>query len=258
MVTRAMEQSEPLCQELQMRGAEARIIPLLTFGPPKDPAPLDAALRDLAQFDWLFLTSQNAVRALVERCKVLGLPFPLAAGSMRIAAVGAVTAAAAEEAGWRVSYVARTQQGVALADELGPQLTGCSVFLPRSDRAKPELLRALHRHGARITEAIAYRNFRPTEAGEQWIAEFARGDLDAILFFSPSAVRHFVELIGAWRLREMQAHVTCAAIGPVTAAALREAGVERIVVSHHATVSGILEALSQYWSKESQFGVKPG
>jgi len=48
------------------------------------------------------------------------------------------------------------------------------------------------------------------------------------------------------------------AIGPVTASAFRAAGVERIIVSQQASVSGILEALSQCWSQEMQLGVKLG
>ena len=60
------------------------------------------------------------------------------------------------------------------------------------------------------------------------------------------------------RLRQVSARVTCVAIGPVTASAFRAAGVERIIVSQQASVSGILEALSQCWSQEMQLGVRLG
>lgn len=212
----------------------------------------------LGAFDWLLLTSQNVVRALVQRCRSLGLAFPPPCGSMRIAAVGKGTAAAAEQAGWQVAYISRAQQGLALADELGPQLTGRSVFLPRSNLANPELPAALRRHGARVTEVVAYRNLLPRPTGEDSFAEIARGEVDAILFFSPSAVRHLAARMGAVRLQELPTHVTCAAIGPVTAGALREAGIERIVISREATVSGILEALVEHWAQAPHAGAKQG
>lgn len=44
VVTRAREQSEHLCRELDARGAIVRIIPLNSFAAAEDPAPLDAAL----------------------------------------------------------------------------------------------------------------------------------------------------------------------------------------------------------------------
>lgn len=258
VVTRTREQSEHLCRELDARGATVRIIPMISFAAAEDPAPLDAALCNLAQFDWLLLTSQNVVRALVQGCRSLGLAFPPPSGSMRIAAVGKGTAAAAEQAGWQITYISKRQQGLALADELAPQLAGRSVFLPRSALANPDLPGALRRYGARVTDVVAYRNLRPTPTGEGGFAEIARGDVDAILLFSPSAVRHLAICIGADRLRELQQRVTCAAIGPVTAGALREAGIERIVISREPTVSGILEALVEHWTQGAHTGVKQG
>jgi uroporphyrinogen-III synthase len=46
---------------------------MIAFHPPSDFAPLDKALRDLRSFDWLLLTSANAVRALLERSRSLAV-----------------------------------------------------------------------------------------------------------------------------------------------------------------------------------------
>lgn len=256
VVTRAADQSEQLCRELEARGAAIQIIPLVSFAPPQDFAPLDAALRHFAEFDWLFLTSQNVGRALVDRCKALKMPFPWKNATIQVAAVGVATAAAATQAGFRVHHVAKTQMGIALAQELGGRLAGRRILLPRSNRANPGLPEALRGHGANVTEVVAYRTLRPTGAGQERIREIARGDADAILFFSPSAVHHLAENLGANRLQELQMRVTCAAIGPVTAAALREAGIERVVVSREASISGILDALAEHWSQGTPAGVK--
>ncbi len=258
VVTRTLEQSELLSRELEARGATVRLVPLIRFAPPEDPAPFDAALRALAKFDWLLLTSQNVVRAIVDRCKSFSLSFPPERMPRHIAAVGLATAAAAEKAGMKVDHIARGQRGFALAEELAPQLLNCAVLLARSDRANPDLPEALRQIGASVTEVVAYRTLPLAGAAERILDEIVRGEIDAVLFFSPSAANHLVEKIGKDRLRQVSARVTCVAIGPVTASAFRAAGVERIIVSQQASVSGILEALSQCWSQEMQLGVKLG
>ncbi len=73
IVTRAVEQSESLLQALSENGAIPVLLPMVSFSPPDDPAPLDEALGHLRQFDWLFLTSQNALRALEGRCAILNI-----------------------------------------------------------------------------------------------------------------------------------------------------------------------------------------
>jgi len=256
VVTRAAAQCAALCRELVARGATPLVLPLVAFAAPENTAPLDAALRELAEFDWILLTSQNAVQALAARCETLDISLAAAAGSLRIAAVGPATAAAAEKAGLKVAHVAATHHGVALAEELGGQVRGCRIFLPRSDRANPALPEALARLGARVTEVVAYRTLAASPAEEEARRQMERGEAEAVLCFSPSAVQHLADLLGAERMRALQKQMVFAAIGPVTAAALRKAGVEHVVVAPDASVPGILAALAAHW--QAHAGVRQG
>jgi uroporphyrinogen III methyltransferase/synthase len=147
-----------------------------------------------------------------------------------------------------VEYVAVTHNGVALANELGSKVQGAKALLPRSDRANPDLPAALKRYGAQVTEVIAYRTVRPTESHQDSLKRIAAGQADAILFFSPSAVQHFAELVGAEKFRALQDTLAIAAVGPVTAKALREAGVERVVVSADTTTVAVVEALEKHFA----------
>ena len=74
------------------------------------------------------------------------------------------------------------------------------------------------------------------------------GQADAILFFSPSAVQHFAELVGAEKLPKIQDRLAITAVGPVTAKALREAGVERIVVASDTTTASVIDALEKHFA----------
>jgi uroporphyrinogen-III synthase len=157
-----------------------------------------------------------------------------------------------------VAYVAVTHSGVALANELGSKLQGTRVLLPRSDRANPDLPAALTRFGAQVTEVIAYRTLRPAETDQDGLEKILNGQADAILFFSPSAVQHFAELVGATRFDELQGKLAVTAVGPVTANALREAGVKRAVVAQDTTAVSVIEALEVHFAaaKAAPAGVK--
>ena len=74
LVTRAAHQAGKLSGGLRALGAEPVEVPVLEIHPPVSFGPLDAALRELASYDWLILTSTNAVHALVERAAALGIP----------------------------------------------------------------------------------------------------------------------------------------------------------------------------------------
>lgn len=252
VVTRAAEQTDSLCRELQTRLAVPILFPLIGFAPPDDFAPLDSALRDLSQFDWLFVTSQNVLRVLLERSAALALSLREAARGLRVAAVGPSTANAAKDAGLSVTHVAANQSGLALAEELEAELLGCHVFLPRSDRANPDLPEALRRFGVEVTEVIAYRTVRPADPDPVTLAQLSNGEADAVLFFSPSAVPHLKELLGEPQFRALQEKAIFAAIGPVTARSLRDAGVERIVSAAETSASAVVGALEEFFTSANR------
>jgi len=259
VITRAAVQSEALARELSARGAIPVVLPLVSFADPEDFAPLDAAITEIQRFDWIIFTSAQAVRAVVKRGEELKRSLIQSGSKLRIASVGPVTAEAVRQARLRVDYVAETHTGAALAEELGNRLQGAKVFLPRSDRANQGLPPALKRHGARVTEVIAYRTLRPTDVDQRNLGRISEVAADAVLFFSPSAVQHFAELFGGQQLRALQDKLAVMAVGPVTANALRGAGVRRIVLAKETTAGSVVEALEEYFAgtvKQAQAGAK--
>jgi uroporphyrinogen III methyltransferase/synthase len=260
IVTRAVEQSENLVAELRKNGATTVLVPMVSFAPPEDIAPFDEVLRNLHSFHWLFLTSQNAIRAIQDRSLSLELSMLEMMRGVQIAAVGPATAEAAEEAGLKVTYVAQKHQGVALAQELAERVKGQRVLLPRSDRANQDLVELLNKLGAPVTEVIAYRTIRPAEDEiAKYASEIERG-ADAILFFSPSAVRHLQDIVGAAKFVILSRAAAFTAIGPVTEKALRAAGVQRIISAKDTQVMAVIDALIDFFSASNQLqaGAKRG
>ncbi|HUL16792.1 MAG TPA: uroporphyrinogen-III synthase [Terriglobales bacterium] len=260
LVTRVAEQAEPLCRALELCGATAIVLPMVEFAAPDDYAPLDAALKGIAEFRWLFLTSQNAVRALAERSAELNISLPGAAREVRIAAVGPATADAATKAGLRVTYTALKHRGTSLAAELASEVPGWRVLLPRSDRANPVLPEMLRKMGAEVVEVIAYRTINAAETSESQRALSGSliGDVDAVVFFSPSAVEAFIQREhGGDILSAAATHqdkFAIVAIGEVTATALRKSGVHRPIVAADTSVDAVMNALKDFFAAQSEFG----
>lgn len=249
VVTRASAQSEPLAQALQEKGAVPVLVPLVAFGPPDDVAALDEAIRQLGQYEWMFVTSQNALRALQERSQFLQLNLAQALKRVRVAAVGPATGEVLENAGVKVAYVAGKHLGVALAEELAEEVNGKKVLLPRSDKANPELVKRLVELGAQVQEVVAYKMIRPDAKDVAKVEAMAREGVDAVLFFSPSAVHHLQEMLGTEKFLELSRTAVFAAIGPVTEEALRRLKVERVVLAGDTTLAGVLAALTDFFSQ---------
>ena len=158
---------------------------------------MDAALDQLEHFDWIIFTSENAVRAVVKRASVRGNLRNVAGRRSRAAAVGPTTAAAAERAGFFVDYRAKTHSGAALANELGERAEEPELFFCRAATARIPICPGLLRnYGAKVTEAIAYRTVTPVNLDREKSRPSSNGETDALLFFSPTAVEHFVGIVG--------------------------------------------------------------
>lgn len=241
VITRRPEQGQDLRLRLEERGAVVLELPGLEIAPPEDPGPLDEALRRLERFDWVGFTSANAVRAVGERLRALGLAVEIGRRGPRLAVVGAATAAAVREVfgGEEVSLRPEPDAGGgagALALALsGRGVSGARILLPVSSRGRPELERGLAEAGALVERVVAYETRVPAGASAA-LEDCLRRNPDLFVFASPSAIDG---LGGALRLRGRRAVV----IGPTTEAAAREAGLEVAAVAPEPSPSGLLQAV---------------
>jgi uroporphyrinogen III methyltransferase/synthase len=259
VVTRTAEQARELVRRLEQLGAEVLLLPAVTFGDPQDTAPLDQAILSLRDFDWILFTSMNAVHFFSKRCRMRGdnNGWPLLAARPLVAAVGPATATAAEEEGLRVEYVASQFRGEALAAELGARLAGKRVLLPRSDRAGSDLPAALRAGGAEVVDVIAYHTGLPRSFDRRISDAIRRGQVDVVSFFSPSAFHPVMDLVGLETLRRLAGQVVLAAVGPVTARAIRRVGLPVEIEAQEATAAALVAAICNYFVPRLSSGVKP-
>jgi uroporphyrinogen-III synthase len=245
-VTRAPGQARELLELLRSRGAEPVACATIDIAAPIDGyAALDEVVRSIDRYDWVAFTSQNAVRAFADRAATLGIALP---ATTRLAAVGGVTARAASERLRPVDFVPSSTQAESLAAEM-EGVVNRRVLFPRGDLAGDTVGRVLRSRGATVDEVVAYRTI--PGSGTRELAEMVRGgDVDAILFMSASSVRHLLDALdlgGAAQLAARTRAVIC--IGPETARAARDAGVEVSAVATDRTASGVVDAL-EGWFRE--------
>ena len=249
VITRPVELSHSIAEALRARGAQPILLPVVCIEPPLDFGQFDDALRDLQnhKFDWLIFGSQNAVHAVADRARTLGMDLTKLAGSLQVAAVGKITAAAAEKAGFRVSLTGKGT-GTDLIAELAPDMHKKHVFLPRSDRAGAAHFAQLHQAGAYVREFVAYRTV-PCGAFDPAVMD-AEAHADAILFFSPSAVHAFNELIHSEVLPPVPDSTGIGAIGPMTGENLvKEAKMRCDFQANEPTIAQVIAVLEDFFKK---------
>jgi uroporphyrinogen III methyltransferase/synthase len=245
LVTRAQDQAGEMLLALAAAGAETVHIPLIRLVAPEDPAELDAALDRLDGYDALLFTSANAVRFFVEHAAARGRdPAGFVA---QVVCVGPRTAAAAARKGLPVHRVPKHRfdaEGMLAEIEKHLGSAGRRFLLPRAEGARELLPERLRAAGGHVDVVTVYRNVPAEVDASALRARLVAGDFDALTFTSPSTARNFAALLDA-SARTAAKRCLVAAIGPVTAEALRHEGLAPDVCPARADAAGLVEALAE-------------
>lgn len=236
VVTRRPGQSAGLVDRLRERGATVLEVPAIEIVPPADPGPLDAALGGLDRYDWIVLTSPNAVAAVLTRLTVLGL-YPRLSQHAKLASVGPATTIALRSSFPEDKVVLEPQEfraeGLLSAFALR-SMAGQRVLLPTSTLARDTLAEGLRRQGAEVEVVAAYATVEPAGL-EAAVARCLEGGFDLALFASPSAVEAFARAAG-----ERAKGLKVAVIGPTTEATALAHGLDVRAVASPSTVEALV------------------
>jgi uroporphyrinogen-III synthase len=236
VVTRTAEQADEFADKLVAAGFAP--LPFPAIGLEALPSgPLDAALDELASFDWLVFTSGNGVDFFFRRLEERGLKpsWP------RIAAVGQATADKLTAQGIPIAFMPDEFVGEALVAGLG-DLTGQKVLLPRAKIGRPEIAALLQAAGAELVEVALYDTVTAAPTPEAWAA-LANG-FEVVSFTSPSSVRNFLKLIaGKAEIEKWLATAVILSIGPVTAEAAVANGLPHPITPDEYTLDGMIAIL---------------
>lgn len=242
LVTRARHQAGKLSSRLAVLGAEVIEIPAIEILAPLSWEPLDAALRNLQQYQWLLVTSANAVRFIRERLAALDIT-ATSFSHLKIAAIGSTTAAALEDLGLTISTTPEEYVAEALVASIGDRAGNARVLIARAAIARDVIPEALKQIGAQVDVVEAYRTLIP-ESSIIHIAEvFAPGcpPPHAATFTSSSTVTNFFQLLRAAGLT-LPNTTRAISIGPITSQTLRDHGWQPSAEADPHDIRGLVEA----------------
>lgn len=254
LVTRASHQGSALASHLEQLGAEPVLLPAIAIEPPSSLAALDSALASLGTFDWLLFTSANAVDVVSQRIQsATALPEQL-----RVAAIGAATRRALEQAGVRVDLVPEQAIAESLATALEPiarQPDGRATrfLLIRAEEGRELLPERLRAAGAEVVVAPAYRTVIPDGSVEKLRELFSDPNLrpDAITFTSSSSARNLITLAQEAGVPLPETALR-ASIGPVTSQTMAELGRPPDAEAPEATVKSLAETVVRLLESRQQ------
>ncbi|MEO0456986.1 MAG: uroporphyrinogen-III synthase [Cyanobacteria bacterium P01_A01_bin.114] len=218
LVTRATGQSSQFTDLLTTQGAAVVELPALEICPPSDWQPMDAAIDAIATFDWLLLTSANAVNFFFDRLIERGQDLRTLA-TVKIAVVGKKTAAVLKKRGFQADFIPPNYVADALFEHF-PNAQGLKLLFPRVESGGREVLvKEFTAQGAEIVEVPAYESACPQQIAPAAKAAIAAGQVDVVTFASSKTVRHFGQLMAqgfgeGWQ--DKVKGVAIASIGPQT------------------------------------------
>jgi uroporphyrinogen-III synthase len=246
LVGRARHQASALSAGLKKLGAEVIEIPFIEIRKPRSYKPLDAALKAIAGYDWLILTSVNGVEALSERLKRLRIP-RTQLQHLKIAAIGPSTREEIEKLGLKVKVVPQRYIAESVVESLRGKVEGKRVLLARAKVARDVIPRELRSMSAHVDVVEAYETVMPASSRTrlQSLLKDPKRRPHLVTYTSSSTAKNFVALLGG---RGRPPHtslegVQFASIGPITSATLREFGLPVDIEAKEYTIPGLIQAI---------------
>jgi uroporphyrinogen-III synthase len=224
-LTTTPDRTRALGQTLRRRGLQPVSLPCIEVTLAAESV-LESARKAAASCDLLVLTSARVAEVL----------WP--AGDMppiNVAAVGPVTAAAANDAGGAVTFVG-SGDGANLVAELADSVSDRDVAFPHAAGADPATIETLRNAGARVMAHPIYET-RPVAPDLDQV--------DAVVFGSPTAVE-------GWHLSRTLDDLVVGVIGHTTAEALGHWGAALHVIPETPSFHRLVELVAGELAERSR------
>ncbi|MDQ0219188.1 uroporphyrinogen-III synthase [Peribacillus cavernae] len=207
-------------------------------------------------FNWMIFTTGIGTDALYNIAEKMGKAkeFIEALGKANIAARGYKTVNVLKKLG--ITPLVRDDDGstAGLLRELAAyDLKGCRAALQLHGDPAPKLIGWLVEQGCTYKEILPYKHVPPQpEMMEQLITELLNGDIDAVNFTSTPQARFLMSYarekgVEQDILKVFSNNVIAVAVGKVTAQALKEEGIERVVIPENERMGSAIVALADYY-----------
>lgn len=261
-------------EPLEELGAEIIEFHTIKIVPPEDWTGLDNAIENIEAYDWLILTSANGVTFFFKRLFERDRDIRDLKG-IRICAVGSTTASAIHKYGIKVDLIPEKFSAEGLIkvftkDIGGPAvidpcrgsgsgskdnaespdlkatlLKGLRILLPRAETAREVFPKKVRELGGEIDVVTAYRAVKPEAQGRRLKRFLREGKISIATFTSAATFNNFIEIMEEDAL-ELLHDVAIAVIGPVTAKAVKKAGLTVSIMPKEATIDAMVKEITTW------------
>jgi uroporphyrinogen III methyltransferase / synthase len=249
LVTRARSQALSLAQRIESLGGEVVEFPTIEIRPPESYGPLDQAIYQIANYDWLIFTSVNGVEQFLNRFEKLGKNIANLAG-IEVGAIGPETARRLTAAQIEPTFVPKQYQAEGILEGLiSETVLGKRILIPRAAKARDILPETLRRWGARVDVVEAYQTVLPQVDVSALCRLLREGTIDMITFTSSSTATNFSVMLRDQDLPRLLSRAVIACIGPITKKTVEDLGMRPEIVSEEFTIPGLVRAMVDYFSR---------
>ncbi len=208
------------------------------------------------QFDWMIFTTGIGTNALVDLAEELDLlqPFLQVIQKAKVGSRGYKTFAALKklDVAPDVKDDDGTIKGLLAAFE-GVDFAGKKVLVQLHGENAPALIQYLEQNGADVMQVLPYQHVDPDfDVVEKLCQELIHSEVDAVCFTAAIQVRSFFNYVKKKGyveqvLEAFKEDVLAVAVGKVTAEALTEEGVERIVAPELERMGAMIVEMTRYY-----------
>jgi|WetSurMetagenome_2_1015567.scaffolds.fasta_scaffold05771_2 uroporphyrinogen-III synthase len=260
-ITRPAGQAEEAGNLIKEKGGSPYYIPAIEIKGLSNFEPIKKFLAEMLdlEVDYVIFMSTNGVKHLFNSAQEIGQTSQLKEGlaATFVIAVGPKTAEVLEkEYSVHVSLIPTkySSEGLIECFEEG-EVFGKKIRIPRTSNATPTLTDKLKEMGADVQEIYVYESGLPNdeETKTKFFNDLTVGKIDAMVFGSGLSAKNIFKMLSGKtsmeKLREIvNSKVTIVAIGPTTAEALKELGVNVDVMPEDYLFEKALAALADYWN----------
>jgi len=244
LVTRARGQASALSDLLRAYGGDPLECPTIEFHPPDSWDEVDEAIRQLASYQWLVLTSVNGVQRFMQRLWHNGRDARALHG-LRVCCIGPRTAEELETFGIKADVVPSEFQAEGLVKSMkATGVKGQGVLIARAAEARQLLPEELSSLGATVKIVTVYQTVMPVGDVSAVREMLQAKKIHVITFASSSTVKNFHTLFsGDQALLELLEGVIIACIGPITAKTVENFGLRVDVIAAQNTIPALVDGL---------------
>lgn len=239
-ITRAPARAAEFAQACDNSRVDVAALPVFVAVDAGDPDTQRRAMAGLNAYDWIIFTSQITVLQFANLMDQHGSAFTT---QNRLAAIGAKTARAMKEQGWKVDFVSDVPDAVSLSEAFRAHLSGTSqgdvnskqhMLFPCSAKASHELESAAEKGGFELDRLVCYDTVAHPDLNSSISAQ---PQPDIVVFTSPSAAEF---LLAESSLAPETAVVS---IGPATTEYLLSRGFPLVWEAANRSMEGLAEVI---------------